>query len=370
MARALVLARQGQGRVEPNPMVGAVVVRDGVRIGEGFHAGFGLPHAEVMALRNCTATPEGATLYVTLEPCCHHGKTPPCSDLVISSGIKRVVVAMVDPNPLVAGQGIAQLRKVGIQVEVGLSGTQAQALMAPFISRMTRQRPWVIAKWAQSADGYMGHARQRIAISGPTALQALQRLRSRLDALVVGVGTIMVDDPQLTCRLPDHTEPARYLTRVVLDPTLRITPDRQILRTPSPHKVWLMHGPLTPHQSDTILNLQNHGPVTCYEIPLRLPHRLDWLALLGRFQDAAFTNVLIEGGREVLLDVMQAGGVDEIQCVIGLRPLAPVKATDLSGLVVAPPVPSGWELASQIRLGGDVWQRWLPGPAVGVEKMS
>jgi riboflavin biosynthesis protein RibD len=322
-------------------MVGAVVVRDGVRIGEGFHAGFGLPHAEVMALRNCTATPEGATLYVTLEPCCHHGKTPPCSDLVISSGIKRVVVAMVDPNPLVAGQGIAQLRKVGIQVEVGLSGTQAQALMAPFISRMTRQRPWVIAKWAQSADGYMGHARQRIAISGPTALQALQRLRSRLDALVVGVGTIMVDDP-----------------------------DRQILRTPSPHKVWLMHGPLTPHQSDTILNLQNHGPVTCYEIPLRLPHRLDWLALLGRFQDAAFTNVLIEGGREVLLDVMQAGGVDEIQCVIGLRPLAPVKATDLSGLVVAPPVPSGWELASQIRLGGDVWQRWLPGPAVGVEKMS
>lgn len=370
MARALVLARRGLGRVEPNPMVGAVVVHAGVRIGEGFHPEFGQPHAEVMALRNCTTAPAGATLYVTLEPCCHHGKTPPCSDLVISSGIKRVVVAMVDPNPLVAGQGIAQLRKAGIQVEVGLYGRQAQAMLAPFISRMTRHRPWVTAKWAQSADGYIGHTQQRIVISGPTALSALHRLRSRLDALIVGVGTIMVDDPQLTCRLPDLSEPARYLTRVVLDPTLRITPDRQILRISSPHKVWLMHGPMTPHLSDSIQNLQAHCPVTRYEIPWCQPHRLDWPTILARLQDAAFTNVLIEGGREVLLDVLQTGWVDEIQRVIGPQTLAPVNTGDLSALVMAPQIPSGWELADQIRLGGDLWQRWLPGSVAGVEKMS
>lgn len=153
MARAVALARRGEGRVEPNPMVGCVVVRNRRVIGEGYHRRFGGPHAEIEALRFCTANPRGATLYVSLEPCCHHGQTPPCSDALIDARVVRVVVAVGDPNPVVQGRGIRRLRAAGIAVETGLLEREAAEVLAPYVTRMRLGRPYVIAKWAQSLDG-------------------------------------------------------------------------------------------------------------------------------------------------------------------------------------------------------------------------
>ena len=158
MQRALTLAAKAEGHVEPNPMVGAVIVKEGVILGEGYHQKFGGPHAEIEALKACTADPQGATLYVTLEPCCHHGKTPPCTHAIIRAGIKRVVVALKDPFPQVAGNGIAVLRAANIEVEVGLLQDQATYLLAPYLKRIQTGKPWVIAKWAMTLDGKIAAA--------------------------------------------------------------------------------------------------------------------------------------------------------------------------------------------------------------------
>lgn len=225
MYQALALAEQGQGWVEPNPMVGCVLVKDGRELGRGYHQQFGGPHAEVNALEDAKKRSEevcGATVYLTLEPCSHFGKTPPCADALIQAQVARVVVAMVDPDPRVSGRGIERLREAGIEVVVGVCQPQAQQLNEPFTKRVTTGLPWVIVKWASTLDGkvatHTGHSKW---ISSPASRKLVHDIRARVDAVMVGIGTVLVDDPQLTAR---GVAVKRVARRVVIDPELRMPP--------------------------------------------------------------------------------------------------------------------------------------------------
>lgn len=224
MSRALALAAQGLYTTSPNPRVGAVVVKDDRVVGEGFHERAGEPHAEVHALRAARGRAQGATLYVTLEPCSHHGRTPPCADAVIESGISRVVAAMEDPNPLVAGQGLARLREAGIDVEVGVMQDEARELNLGFISRMTRGRPWVRVKMAATVDGRTALAnRQSQWITGEAARADGHAWRARACAVMTGFGTVRDDNPRLDVR---HVVTTRQPLKVLVDSNLATSPDR------------------------------------------------------------------------------------------------------------------------------------------------
>src|SRR3954451_2333572 len=212
MRQALQLAERGRGVVEPNPLVGAVVVRGGVAVGEGWHQRFGGPHAEVHALAAAGDAARGATLYVTLEPCCHYGKTPPCTDAVLRAGIARVVAAMTDPFPQVAGQGVAILRAAGVDVETGTGEAEARRLNAPYLTLLGKGRPYVHAKWAMTLDGKIATAAGDSKwISGDASRRLVHDLRGRMDAIIVGAGTVRADDPLLTARPPEPRTPARIV---------------------------------------------------------------------------------------------------------------------------------------------------------------
>jgi len=229
MRRALALAERGRGRVEPNPVVGCVLVRRGQIVGEGYHRNYGGPHAEVWALRRAGAEARGATAYVTLEPCCHYGQTPPCTEALIAAGVVRVVAAMRDLSPPVCGQGVARLKAAGIEVSAGLLETESMRMNAAYLKRKFTGRPWVILKWAQSLDGKIAtRTGDSKWISGEASRAWVHRLRGRVDAIVVGVGTAIADDPLLTCR---HGRPRRIATRVVLDAGLRLPVAAQLVRT-------------------------------------------------------------------------------------------------------------------------------------------
>src|SRR5436309_2908852 len=201
MHRALELAERGRGFVEPNPLVGAVLVRDGQVVGEGWHQRYGQAHAEVNALSAAGEAARGATLYVTLEPCCHHGKTPPCTDAVLKAGVARVVVAMADPFPKVSGGGLAILRAAGVEVHVGLCEPEARELNAPYLKLLRTGRPWVHAKWAMTLDGKIAtRTGDSKWISGEESRRRVHELRGRMDAILVGRGTVVADDPLLTAR--------------------------------------------------------------------------------------------------------------------------------------------------------------------------
>jgi diaminohydroxyphosphoribosylaminopyrimidine deaminase/5-amino-6-(5-phosphoribosylamino)uracil reductase len=234
MARALRLAARGLYTTDPNPRVGCVVVRDGAIVGEGWHARAGSPHAEVHALQQAGAAAAGATVYVTLEPCAHHGRTPPCADALVHAAPARVVAAMQDPNPLVAGQGLERLRAAGIEVAAGLLADAAQSLNPGFAMRMRDGRPRVRCKLAMSLDGRTAMASGESQwITGPQAREDVHRLRARSSAIMTGIGTVLADDPSLTARLPGH-DAATLLQplRVVLDSGLRLPPDARLLQQP------------------------------------------------------------------------------------------------------------------------------------------
>ena len=228
MRRALSLAIDGRGRVEPNPMVGCVIVKDGHVIGEGFHANFGGPHAEPTALAACSESPVGAIAYVTLEPCCHtHKKTPPCVPALIDAKLSRVVVACADPNPAVSGQGLQQLRAAGISVTSGVLEDEAKQLNAAFFARILHRRPYITLKWAQTADAKVATpGRGRLHISNAISTRIIHRLRGRCDAVLIGINTALNDDPLLTARDQDAS---RMPTRVLLDSSLRVRLDGQLV---------------------------------------------------------------------------------------------------------------------------------------------
>ena len=229
MRLALASAAKGEGFVEPNPMVGCVIVKGGRVVATGYHRRFGGPHAERGALRRAGSGAKGSCAYVTLEPCNHFGKTPPCSEALIRAGVKRVVVAMRDPNPLVAGRGVRRLRAAGVRVDIGLLRAEAMALAAPFVKFHREHRPHVILKWAQSIDGKIAtRAGDSQWITSRPSRAAGHALRARVDAVIVGIGTILADDPLLTARL---ARPRRVAMRVVLDTGLRTPLGARLVKT-------------------------------------------------------------------------------------------------------------------------------------------
>src|SRR5580704_2477635 len=306
MALALFLGRRGLGHTWPNPAVGAVIVKDGVIVGRGWTQAGGRPHAEVEALRRAGKAARGATLYVTLEPCSHHGKTPPCADAVIAAGVTRVVSALEDPNPEVAGQGHARLRAAGIAVEVGVGAEEARRDHAGHIRRMREGRPHVMLKLAISADGKAGAAGRRpIAITGEAVRERVHLLRAQSDAIMIGIGTALADDPLLTCRLPGME--LRSPMRVVLDTTLRLPPASRLVQTALETPVWVIAGPMAPHPAEEAL--RGRG-VEVFRVAAH-GERLDLAGALKLLGARGITRLLAEGGPTLAAALIAADLVDE-----------------------------------------------------------
>jgi diaminohydroxyphosphoribosylaminopyrimidine deaminase / 5-amino-6-(5-phosphoribosylamino)uracil reductase len=307
MVLALTLGRRGLGRTWPNPAVGAVIAKDGVIVGRGWTRDGGRPHAEVEALRRAGAAARGATLYVTLEPCSHHGKSPPCADAIVAAGVARVVSALEDPNPEVAGAGHERLRAAGIVVDVGLCADEARHDHCGHIRRMRDGRPHVMLKLAVSADGKAGAAgRKPLAITGPAARDRVHLLRARSDAIMVGIGTALADDPMLTCRLPGMA--MKYSpVRIVLDSALRLPPGSQLARTTREAPVWVVTEEQSPRAAGDAL--QTEG----VEI-LRAPGgagRLDISAALKLIAERGITRLMVEGGPTLAAAFLTADLIDE-----------------------------------------------------------
>ena len=312
MLRALDLARRGQGFVEPNPLVGCVVVQGQEIVGEGWHQRFGGPHAEIEALRAAGEKAKGATFFVTLEPCCHHGKTPPCTDALIGAGARRVVAAMRDPFPRVAGGGIEQLTAAGIEVEVGLHEQEARELNAPYLKLLATGRPWVIAKWAMTLDGKLatktGDSKW---ISGEASRRAVHELRGRVDAIVVGRRTAELDDPLLTARL-EHGSPPRVAARIVVDSRARLASGSQLVRTAGQIPTLVAAGPEAAEADRKRL-----AQAGCEVLPLAASGQNDrLLALLDELGRRRMTNVLVEGGSELLGALFDLQQIDEVHTFI------------------------------------------------------
>ncbi len=308
MLRAIGLAMRGRGRVEPNPMVGCVIVKDGHTIGEGYHERFGGPHAEPEAVAACTTSPRGATVYVTLEPCCHVGKkTPPCVPLLVGAGIAQVVIGCVDPNPEVSGHGAAQLRDAGVAVEIGVLETRVRQLIAPFVARMAHHRPYVTLKWAQTVDGKVaGAGGRRMAITNPTSHRVVHALRADSDAILVGINTAIADDPLLTTRGFAH---ARPLLRIVLDSRLRLPLHSQLVRT-ARHTPLLVYT-CAPATSDNSIALI-HAGVQVIAVPPDAQGHPSIEAVLADLYGRQVTHLMVEGGPTVASAFLSANLADRI----------------------------------------------------------
>jgi diaminohydroxyphosphoribosylaminopyrimidine deaminase/5-amino-6-(5-phosphoribosylamino)uracil reductase len=357
MHRACALARRGEGLVEPNPMVGAVVASpDGKVLGEGWHKHFGSAHAEVHALAIAGQAARNGTLYVTLEPCCHTGKTPPCTDAILSAGIRRVVVAATDPFPAVAGQGISILRKAGLQVDVGLLQDEAVRLTAPFRMFVTAKRPWMIAKWAMTLDGYLvlpkpedggsGISQQHEWISSGTSRAVVHDLRRRADAIVIGIQTAVADDPLLTAR-PAGPRP---LIRVVLDRHARLSLSSRLVQTAQEFPLLIAVGPDA--SEDRLEPLQDKGCEIWRSPTAHSSHML--LELVQEFGRRQMTNVLVEGGKHVLESFSDAGLIDEVWAF-----LAPKLLQEPESSMSIRKILSNTHIEAIDQTGGDLFFRGL-----------
>jgi diaminohydroxyphosphoribosylaminopyrimidine deaminase/5-amino-6-(5-phosphoribosylamino)uracil reductase len=312
MARALRLAERGLLTTAPNPRVGCVLVRDGAVVGEGWHERAGEPHAEINALQQAGSQAAGATAYVTLEPCCHHGRTPPCTDALLAAGVKRVVAAIEDPNPQVAGKGLAVLQAAGIDTAAGLLAAAAEQLNAGFVMRMRRGRPWVRCKLAMSLDGRTAMAGGESRwITGDAARRDVQRLRARSDAIMTGVATVLADDPSLTVRLDELDDGFRQPLRVILDSRLRTPPDAKLLGLPG--ETLIITGAV---DTDNEARLTRSG-IRVVNLPLQAG-RLDLPVVLQYLATLQINEVHLEAGATLCGALLQAGLVDEL--VIYLAP--------------------------------------------------
>jgi diaminohydroxyphosphoribosylaminopyrimidine deaminase/5-amino-6-(5-phosphoribosylamino)uracil reductase len=352
MREALALASLGRGRVEPNPMVGCVIVREGKVVGKGYHRQFGGAHAEVDALEEAREQARGADLFVTLEPCCHYGKTPPCSDAILQAGVARVVVAMADPFPKVAGGGIAQLREAGIRVEVGLLEDEARRLNRPFLMRIEHHRPWVVAKWAMTLDGKIAtRAGSSRWISGEASRKVVHDLRGNMDAILVGSRTALEDDPLLTVRPPGNRIPLR----IVFDSQAVLPRSSRLVRSARETPLLLATGEDVP--DETLRPLAAEGCET-----LRCPgdtHAERLESLLRFLASRSMTNLMVEGGGRLLGAMLDRRWIDEVHVFIAPKLVGGAEAvTPIAGMGIEE-MPRAWRLGEVVSetIGPDTYVR-------------
>jgi diaminohydroxyphosphoribosylaminopyrimidine deaminase / 5-amino-6-(5-phosphoribosylamino)uracil reductase len=352
MRRALELATQGQGFVEPNPMVGCVIARGAEIVGEGWHRGFGRAHAEVEALKIAGSRARGATLYATLEPCCHTGKTPPCTRAVLAAGVARVVAAMADPFPQVAGGGLAELRAGGVEVQSGVLEDEARRLNAPYLKLLSTGRPWIVAKWAMTLDGKIAtRSSDSRWISNRASRHIVHQIRGRMDAIIVGRGTAAADDPLLTARPPGP----RTALRIVVDTRASLSADSQLVRTAREVPVLVAVGPDAAAVDCDRLAAAGCEILVCSATAPRA--RLEQLMdELGRRR---MTNVLVEGGSRLLGSLFDARLIDELHVFIapklagGGEALGPIGGRGVEAISAALAV----EEMALSEIAGDIYLR-------------
>ncbi|WP_026507893.1 bifunctional diaminohydroxyphosphoribosylaminopyrimidine deaminase/5-amino-6-(5-phosphoribosylamino)uracil reductase RibD [Butyrivibrio sp. MC2013] len=346
MRRALELAKMGEGFVSPNPMVGAVIVRDGMIIGEGYHECYGGLHAERNALKDCREKgydPEGATMYVSLEPCCHYGKTPPCTESIIESRIARVVIACLDVNPLVAGKGAEILRKNGIEVEVGLMEEESSYLNRVFIKYMSTKLPYLVMKYAMTADGKIATSKGESKwITGDKARERVHGLRKSLSGIMVGVSTVIADDPSLDCRLQEE---ARDPVRIICDSNLRTPLDAKVVTTARTITTVIA---TAADDRDRIAEYENRG---CKVLQLpRTDKGVDLKVLMAKLGEMGIDSILLEGGATINYSALESRIVDEVHIHIapklfggsGKSPVEGAGISDINDAVRLKPAAAYW----------------------------
>ncbi len=315
LERAFGLAERGRYSVSPNPMVGAVVVRGGRVVGQGHHRRAGGPHAEIVALRQAGSAARGADLYLTLEPCTHRGRTPPCAPVVIASGVRRVIVASKDPNPIVTGRGLSALRRAGIRVVLAPAAWRRRAgeQNEKFFTSIAAGRPFVLAKWASTLDGRIASAAGESRwITGEAARSRALLLREEYDAVLVGAGTVVADDPRLTRRLGKNRTTPHW--RIVLDGRLRIPETARVLRGPGNRLV----ATAVPASHPKARRLAARG-IEVWSLPAGRGTAVDLDALLRRLARAGVASLMVEGGAETLWGFFEAGLVDRVAAFLALR---------------------------------------------------
>lgn len=318
MKECLRLAEKGRGSVSPNPLVGAVLVKGGRIVGRGFHAQFGGPHAEVECLRSFHGDPHSATLYVNLEPCAHYGKTPPCTDLIIRSGIRRVVIGMKDPNPLVAGRGIRKLRSAGVRVVTGILEPEARDLNRAFVTNMTKKRPFVHMKIAQTLDGKIAFGdHSPTQITGREARSLVHKWRSEHDAVLVGAGTILADDPQLTVRMVKGRNPSV----VLLDGKLSVNPASRIFNAKGGRQVIVLTTRKGQRRHPKKYKKLELAGAQMYVVKSKTSS-IELMKILGRLYKSHIGSILVEGGSEVFTQFLNEGVVDRLSLMIAPKLLA------------------------------------------------
>ncbi len=310
MERALALAARGRGTTTPNPMVGAVIVKDGRIIGEGYHIRAGEGHAEVNAFKNAAEDVTGATMYVTLEPCSHYGKTPPCADKIVEKKIGRVVVGALDPNPLVAGRGIEKIRNAGIPVVTGVLAEESIALNEVFMKYIVTKRPFVVLKAAMSLDGKIATADGESQwISCETSREEVHRLRHELTGIMAGIGTVLADDPMLNCRIPGGKQPVR----IIVDSHLSIPENSKLAA--SAKEFPLVVASVEKADASKKARLEVMG-AKVIEIPANQDGHVDLNALMERLGEMKIDSILLEGGGRLAEGALKAGIVDKVQFYI------------------------------------------------------
>ncbi|MBI2472902.1 MAG: bifunctional diaminohydroxyphosphoribosylaminopyrimidine deaminase/5-amino-6-(5-phosphoribosylamino)uracil reductase RibD [Planctomycetes bacterium] len=309
MAFALELAVKGRGRVEPNPMVGAVLVKDGIIVGKGYHQVFGGAHAEIHAIHEGGANCKGATLYVSMEPCAHYGKTAPCVDAIIKAGIAKVVAAVIDPNPITFGKGIQKLKEGGVEVVVGVMEMQAKRLNVPFFKLMQKGLPYVTVKWAMSIDGKIAtHTGESRWITSDESREYVHKIRGQMDGILVGINTVMRDDPLLTCRI----EGGRNPKRIVVDSNAALPVNSRLLSTINEGEIIVAVSTNAPR--NRVEKLEQLG---CKIVQTKdMNGRVDLKELFQRLGEMKLTNILVEGGSRVITSVMEDRLADRVMVFV------------------------------------------------------
>lgn len=348
MRLALDLARKGIGRTTPNPMVGAVIVKNGRIIGQGYHTKCGSPHAEREAFASLEESGEGATLYVTLEPCCHYGKTPPCTEAIIEHKIKRVVIATLDPNPFVAGKGAELLKKHGIEITIGVMEKEALELNHVFFYYITKQLPYVVMKYAMTADGKIAtHTGKSKWITNEEAREHVHTLRNQYHGIMVGIGTVLADNPLLTCRIPDGINPVR----IICDTNFRIPLDCAIMQTAKEVPTYIAC-----HSFDTVKRKQAEelGAIVL-DTPLLKEH-LDLACLLKKCALLGIDSILVEGGGTMNESLLQTNLVNALKVYVAPKIFGGILSkTPVEGCGIADPKEAySFQLQNVKQIGEDL----------------